>query len=84
MIAFPSMLVSAASKAGIKVPNNPDQFEELKDEYPHFYVYCMLQLGRPILYGMTSHWSNAEIIASIPDSDILNVTVGEVFALGFV
>lgn len=44
------MLVSAAEKAGMKVPLEPDKFEEYKEEYPHFFCFCMLQLYRPVVY----------------------------------
>lgn len=86
MIAFPRMLVSAASAAGIKVPSNPDEFDSdtNRNEHPHFFVFCIAQLGRPILHGMPSHWSNAKIIAAIPNEQIMKVSLQNLFELGFV
>jgi hypothetical protein len=72
MIAFPSMLIPAAEKAGMKVPENPDNFKATK--FPHFAVFCNLQLGR----AMTSweeHWYNAETIAKIPEEKVKKMTV---------
>lgn len=60
MMAFPSMLVEAAEKAGMEVPENPDG-GDFQETHPHFHVFCTLQLGRPINWG--EHWENAEIIA---------------------
>jgi hypothetical protein len=70
MIAFPGMLVSAAVRAGIKVPDDPDKFNEVRDQYPHFYVFCVTQLARAMDMG-GEHWDNAYIIASIPDDEIM-------------
>ena len=38
MVVFPGMLVEAATRAGMAVPDDPDKFEDVKDEYPHFFV----------------------------------------------
>jgi hypothetical protein len=84
MLAFPGMLVDAAKQAGIKTPPNPDDFSKVKDEYPHFYVFCELQLGHTLYNGMTSHWDNAKIIADIPDDKIRTITCGEIYNLGFI
>lgn len=77
MLAFPSMLGSAAEKAGINVPN----FENLEDdwhfdpeEFPHFHVFCIAQLGRPMV-SMGEHWENAKVIAAIPDDEIRSVSL---------
>ena len=66
MMLFPSMLVPAAELAGIKVPENPDDFD--KNQFPHFAVFCTLQLARPMQSG--EHWENAEIIAKITEQDV--------------
>ena len=79
MIAFPGMLVQPALKAGIKVPDNPEKFDDKK--YPHFYVFINFQLGRPI-FNSTSHWSNAKIIAKISDDKIKTITLGDIAELG--
>lgn len=79
MLAFPGMLVSAATQAGMKVPANPDEFDA--NEFPHFYVFCEVQLGRRMHPG--AHWTNAEVVAKIPDDKIKSVTFGELVNLGF-
>jgi hypothetical protein len=79
MIAFPGMLVSHADSAGMKVPEDPDNFDANK--YPHFSVYLTWQIGRPIIRN-TSHWDNAKIIADIPEDKIKLITYGELIALG--
>ena len=58
MLAFPGMLVDAAEKAGMKVPQNADEDSWSGNEYPHFYVFCKLQLGRIMRPG--EHWENAK------------------------
>jgi len=85
MIVFPAMLVSAAEKAGMKVPPDPDKFDNNK--YPHFDVFCKVQLARPVLrHG--EHWDNAKIIAKIPNKEIKKATLegllkrGLIFASG--
>lgn len=86
MIAFEGMLVEAAEQAGIKVPP-----EELLDadpgegfdpmEYPHFHVFCALQLCRPIQWG--EHWDNAKIIAAIPEERLTEMVLQDFLELGF-
>lgn len=73
MMAFPCMLVKAAQQAGMKVPNDPDDFSA--KEYPHFHVFCAIQLYRPMRAG--EHWENAKIIASLSNERVLNITLGE-------
>lgn len=75
MIVYESMLLDAAQKAGMKTPpddlcdNNEDGFSP--DEYPHFQVFCTVQLARPMHPG--DHWENAKVIAAIPDSEIRTI-----------
>jgi len=78
MMAFPSMLVGAAAKAGMKVPPDADDFDAA--EFPHFAVFCNVQLCRPVRMG--EHWDNAKVIAAIPDEKIMQVTLMEMIALG--
>lgn len=73
------MLVGPAEKAGMKVPENVDNFD--RNEYPHFAVYCAIQLGAPMPYP-TAHWDNAKLIASIPDDKIRAVTLSELKEMG--
>jgi hypothetical protein len=76
MIVFPNMLVPAAKEAGMPVPENTHDME-----YPHFYVYCMLQLCRPVSWG--NHWKNAKIIAAVPKEKLMTMTEKDFNKLGF-
>jgi len=80
MLAYPTMLVEPAKKAGIKVPEDADNFD--LSEYPHFFVFCRMQLGRrmPTAY---SHWENAKIIAKIPEDKIKMITIDEILEMGY-
>jgi len=80
MMAFPCMLVNPAEKAGIKVPEDPDNFD--KQEFPHFYVFCFMQLGRRMPFP-DSHWNNAHIIASIPEENIRLVLPEQLLMMGY-
>ena len=83
MMAFPSMLFDAADQANMAHPSeNWDEnwTDELKEEYPHFFCYCMLQLCRPITWG--EHWENAKIIAKIPKSKIKTMELVDFIAEG--
>ena len=80
MIAFAGMLCSAADKVGMKYPKDPDTYVENKNEYPHFFVFCMAQLARPIRMG--EQFDNAEIIAKIPDDKIMKVSLNDLLKLG--
>jgi hypothetical protein len=80
MLAFEDMLREPAKVAGIKVPENCEDFSG--EEFPHFKVYCIAQLGRPMPYP-TVHWRNAEVIAKIPDADIRTTTFDKLVELGF-
>ena len=82
MIIFPKMLVASAEAAEMKVPEDADSFN--REEYPHFAVYCNFQIGRPILNSMSSHWSNAGVIAGISDDEIMKVTMADLMKLGAV
>ncbi len=80
MLAFPGMLVSAAEKAGMKVPPDPDEYDP--NQYPHFYVFCTAQLSRPMHPG--EHCDNAKIIANISDEEIKKVTLAQLIEFGFI
>lgn len=79
MLAFPSMIAKAAEEAGMKVPENPDDFSP--HEFPHFQVFCSVQLGRR-MNSMVEHWENAKVIAAIPDDEIKQVSVDDLIKLG--
>lgn len=80
MIVFPGMLVASATKAGMKVPEDPDEFDP--EQFPHFHAFCNVQLGYR-MPNLSVHWGNAEIIASIPEDKIRTITLKELFDLGF-
>lgn len=80
MFAFPGMLVSAARKAGIKVPDDYDNFNS--HEFPHFEVFCIAQLGQSMPYPGV-HFDNAKIIASIPETEIKTITMESLYSKGF-
>lgn len=71
MIAAAFMLVQPAKKAGIKVPPDPETYDV--DEYPHWHAYIVMQVGAP-MPDPSAHWSNAEVIATVPDDRIREVT----------
>lgn len=83
MIAFPGILASAAEKAGMLVPNNPDKWQQFKNKYPHFFVFCAVQLGKSCRYP-GEHWDNAKVIAKIPSKDIMKVSLEDLEELGFI
>jgi hypothetical protein len=75
MFLFAELLVEAAEQAGIKVPPDPEEWEVLSEEYPHFYVFCACQLERPMQPG--EHWENAKVIASIPTDQLRKMKIGD-------
>lgn len=79
MIAFPSMLLEPARKAGIPVPENPDKFDP--EKFPGFAVFCNVQLNRG-MPNFDAHWRNAEVIAQVKDEDLRKVTLAELINLG--
>lgn len=82
MLAFESLIVGAAEKAKMKVPPT-EQIDKQWDtsEYPHFKVFCTIQLGRA-MSNFTQHWTNAKLIAEIPDDRIRLITLEDLEALG--
>jgi len=80
MIVFSAALVKAAQAAGIKVPDDPNNYDH--GEYIHWHVFCAMQLGAP-MPSPSSHWNNAKTIAAIPDSEIKTVTHKQILERGF-
>ncbi len=80
MIISAPMLIGPAKKAGMKVPFDADNFNP--KDYPHFSVFCSVQLGAP-MPSWTSHWTNAKIIAAIPDNKIKTITYRDLTKMGF-
>ena len=78
MITFPDMLVKAAEEAGMKVPPDADNFAP--EQFPHFHVFCNVQLCRAIRWG--EHWNNAIVVAAVPEADLKKVTVADLIGRG--
>lgn len=83
MMAFPSMLFDAADE--VKMARPADDWDEnltneVREAYPHFYCYCLLQLGRAITWG--EHWENAKIIATIPMERLKTMQLEDFLAEG--
>lgn len=72
MIIYPSMLIDAAEKAGMRVPKNPDEGFDTK-KFAHFNIFCTVQLCRPVRWG--EHWDNAKVVARIPNENLDKVTL---------
>jgi len=83
MLAFPSMIVPAAEKAGIKLPDNPDDLEGYNpEEYIHWHAFTLMQLGASMPYPSV-HFDNAEVIAKISEEDLKNFTYQDLIDAGF-
>ena len=79
MLSEPYQIAKAAEDAGMRLPPDIDNVDP--EQFPHFHVYCAVQLGCSITWG--NHWNNAKIIAAIPDDKIKQVTHEDLEALGF-
>jgi hypothetical protein len=80
MIVFASALKFHAQNVGMRVPEDVQDYDAL--QFPHWYVYCLLQLGRPIVGDSVAR--NARIIADIPHNRIEKISYNEIVDLGFV
>jgi hypothetical protein len=80
MLVYPSMIAEAARAAGMKVPDEPDTGSWDPNDYPHFYVFCGVQLYRPIAWG--EHWENAKVVAAVRESDLRVITLEELIGRG--
>ncbi len=78
MMVFPEMLIPAAQEAGMSCPPNADDFKP--EEFPHFHVFCVIQLGRAMEW--TEHWDNAEALTAIPESEIKTLTLNDLLERG--
>ena len=76
---LPEMFVGHVEGTGLKIPQNPSEFD--KSEYPHWEVFLLLHLGRKIPSMGDIHY-NAEIIAKIPDNQIKEITINQLQLLG--
>lgn len=80
MLAFPGMIAKAAEDAGMKVPADPDG-DWSADEFPHFHVFCNVQLARPVVHH-GEHWGNAKIVAAIPEDQLRTTTLEDLLRRG--
>lgn len=78
MMAFPSMLVGACEKAGVATP--PDANNYIADDFPHFSVFCAVQLCRSMQPG--EHWDNAHVIASFSVDEIKHASLADLISKG--
>jgi hypothetical protein len=83
MIANPLMLVNAATQAGIKLPDDPEKWDQCKETHMHWYAFCLVQLARPVVYH-GEHFENAKVIAAIPAQDLPNLTFTQLIERGLV
>lgn len=79
MLAFPSMLFKACEEAGIPHPENPNDYSN--DEYPHFLVFTLLQLGIPMEPG--DQFYNAIVLSAFTREQIRNATPAHFYVAGF-
>ena len=78
MFILPDMLRPHLDGVAIKQPDDFENYDA--NEFPHFHVFLMLHLARPIDVAAISE--NARIIASIPDDEIRTITIQELLDLG--
>jgi len=85
MIVFPEMLIPAAKATDMKVPDELDDscLDDIKQDYPHFWVFCQIQLCRRML-NWSEHWDNAKVIAAIPEERLKAMTVADFISAGVV
>jgi hypothetical protein len=82
MIAFPGMLVSSAKDASMSVPPDVDDWDNRKEQFPHFWAFCMMQLGAPMPYPGVA-FDNAKVIADIPLEALMTLSVNQIVERGF-
>ena len=80
MKAFPQMIAKAAEDAGIKLPPDLDSFDP--EEYPHWLVFCRMQLGQPMPYPEVDY-DNAKVIANLSEEEVKRVTPIQLIQAGF-
>jgi len=80
MIACPELLVKPAQDAFIPIPENLEDYDV--EEYPHWHVYLMLQLGSS-MPDARAHFHNAHVVSRISDEDIFDLTGNDAINRGF-
>jgi len=82
VITLSLLLVNPAREAGIKVPPDEHLDDYAPDEYPHWHVYLLCQIGAPMPHA-SAHWENAKVIAEIPEGEIRTITRAQLTKRGF-
>lgn len=80
MITDPQELSTIAKAAGIKVPDNFNDFE--LQEFPHFVIFVTAQRGEQLPYPSAAA-ENAKMIAGLADDKILTVSIEDLIDMGF-
>lgn len=71
----------------MKVPPNElldsdgDESAWDKEDYPHFFIFCQLQLGRS-MSSADQHWLNAKVIAGLDENKIKTMTFNDFVKAG--
>ena len=80
MMAFPAMIAPAAEKAGVDLPDDLEEYDP--ENYPHWHVFSLMQLGESMPYPGV-HWNNAKIVADIPKEKLITLTFDDLVNEGF-
>lgn len=80
MLIFESQLLGAAKGAGMRVPDDTENFSI--HDYPHFKVFCCTQLQRPMVHG--EHWDNAKVIMKFSEDEIKLVSLHDLIQKGYI
>ena len=82
MLILPSLLIGAATEAGIEMPPE-DQLATAsydRNKYPYWHVLCITQLNRPMSPG--EHFENAKNLVKIPIAELMAMTIEQLQAAG--
>ena len=83
MLAFPCMITHFAKEAGMKIPDLSEGKDEFDGkEYPHFQVFCNVQLCRPMDMGGGEPDHNAKVIMEFSEEEIKEVTLENLLLKG--
>lgn len=74
------MIANAAKKAGIRVPDDLENYD--KKQYPHWNVFCAMQLGAPMPYPNVA-FDNAKVVAALSIEEIETITAKQLLDRGF-
>lgn len=71
-------LIQACQDTDIEVPEDTMYFDPM--EFPRFWLFCMVQMGRPFRFSELKH--NATVVASIKKSEIFSITLEDLMDRG--